>query len=172
MCLQPVYVKHACKSPAVSFLPLRSCHVFAPFFFKLLSCSHFSPQKQTIRHCMLQYVQHPIPNTHTHCSYSWRNAPCTTNNRVVCRISDELLTHDCGLQPHSKAAVSRRFQEPWDCDPLFLLACLWEDIFTPRGTQLHICYKLTLTRDSHNYYYETFNIHSFKVTSRKLGHQQ
>ena len=95
--------------------------------------------------------------TQTHCSYSWRNAPCTTNNRVVCRISDDLLTHDCGLQPHSKAAASCHFQESWDCDPLFQLASLWEDIFTASGTQWHICSKLTLTKDSHNYYYETLN---------------
>lgn len=55
--------------------------------------------------------------TQTCSSYSWRNAPRATNNRLVCRISDELLTHVCGLLPQSRAVASRRFQESWDSDP-------------------------------------------------------
>lgn len=80
MCLLPSYVKRAYKSPLVSFHPLSFMHLHYAFFFfdTFLSCSHFSLQKQTVKHWALQYVQHQIPNTNT-LRLFLEECPCTTS---------------------------------------------------------------------------------------------
>lgn len=80
MCLLPAYVKHACKSPVTSFLPLPSHqrHDFRLFFFfsSLNPCPVlillFRTNLSTTVHCSTCSTQ---SHTQTHSSYSWRNAP-------------------------------------------------------------------------------------------------
>lgn len=57
---------------------------------------------------MPRHMQLSVPNTNT-LQLFLEVCLCATNNRLVCRISDELLTHICGLRSHSKTAASRWF---------------------------------------------------------------
>lgn len=55
---------------------------------------------------MLYSVGHRIPNTNI-LQLFLEECLCATNNHLVCRISDELLTHVCGLLSHSEAGASQ-----------------------------------------------------------------
>lgn len=82
----------------------------------------FSPETQTVK--QHSTLQHSIPNTNT-LQLFLEECPRTTNNRLVCRISDELLTHDCGSQPLSQRprprviSKNRRIVTPSNCQHVF-----------------------------------------------------
>lgn len=155
--MQNVFTASLRQTRPVNHLQTPSFHsCLVSFFFytvfpiNFFSCSHFSPLEINTSHCQTNCS---APNTNTLQLFLEACPLRATNNRLVCRISDELLTHVCGLQPHSKgpwprvASKNRGILTP-SC---YLAFSMGRHIFAPcgdtMGGSLQNCPGPTLTTD-------------------------
>lgn len=142
-----VYSKLRSNTP-INRLLLLLLVCFTYFLFILLSFVSLHTQR---------------PNTNI-CKLFLEECPSTTNNGLVCRISDELLTHGWGLQPPWKATASCHFQELEDANLAYCWLLFGKTSSGPVGHRKGFPTKrskLTLTAD---YLRETCIVLCFRTT--------